>query len=236
MHFEQLNQSGWAKTYLLVDSDTQMAALVDPVYDFMNEYLALIETRNLSLHYAIATHTHADHISACSSLRERTGCEYVMWKDTACLKVSKYLQEGEALMLGSTPLKIHHVPGHTNDHVLIEGPSHLLTGDFLFTGQGGVGRDDLPSGELFSHWESLKKLEQLDGTLLVCTGHEAPGTIMQTLAWNRTNNPVLKMTTFEQFETWQKKVTANLGSVSKINTALPANLFAEIPDVIPWME
>ena len=236
MHFEQLNQSGWAKTYLLVDSDTQMAALVDPVYDFMNEYLALIETRNLSLHYAIATHTHADHISACSSLRERTGCEYVMWKDTACLKVSKYLQEGEALMLGSTPLKIHHVPGHTNDHVLIEGPSHLLTGDFLFTGQGGVGRDDLPSGELFSHWESLKKLEQLDGTLLVCTGHEAPGTIMQTLAWNRTNNPVLKMATFEQFETWQKKVTANLGSVSKINTALPANLFAEIPDVIPWME
>ncbi|MDE0870248.1 MAG: MBL fold metallo-hydrolase [Candidatus Poseidoniaceae archaeon] len=236
MHFEQLNQSGWAKTYLLVDSDTQMAALVDPVYDFMNEYLALIETRNLSLHYAIATHTHADHISACSSLRERTGCEYVMWKDTACLKVSKYLQEGEALMLGSTPLKIHHVPGHTNDHVLIEGPSHLLTGDFLFTGQGGVGRDDLPSGELFSHWESLKKLEQLDGTLLVCTGHEAPGTIMQTLAWNRTNNPVLKMTTFEQFETWQKKVTADLGSVSKIKTALPANLFAEIPDVIPWME
>jgi len=236
MHFEQLNQSGWAKTYLLVDSDTQMAALVDPVYDFMNEYLALIETRNLSLHYAIATHTHADHISACSSLRERTGCEYVMWKDTACLKVSKYLQEGEALMLGSTPLKIHHVPGHTNDHVLIEGPSHLLTGDFLFTGQGGVGRDDLPSGELFSHWESLKKLEQLDGTLLVCTGHEAPGTIMQTLAWNRTNNPVLMMTTFEQFEAWQKKVTADLGSVSKIKTALPANLFAEIPDVIPWME
>ena len=236
MHFEQLNQSGWAKTYLLVDSDTQMAALVDPVYDFMNEYLALIETRNLSLHCAIATHTHADHISACSSLRERTGCEYVMWKDTACLKVSKYLQEGEALMLGSTPLKIHHVPGHTNDHVLIEGPSHLLTGDFLFTGQGGVGRDDLPSGELFSHWESLKKLEQLDGTLLVCTGHEAPGTIMQTLAWNRTNNPVLMMTTFEQFEAWQKKVTADLGSVSKIKTALPANLFAEIPDVIPWME
>jgi hypothetical protein len=27
-----------------------------------------------------------------------------------------------------------------------------------------------------------------------------------------------------------------LGSVSKIKTALPANLFAEIPDVIPWME
>ena len=235
MNFEQLNQSGWAKTYLLVDSDSQMAAIIDPVYDFMNEYLALIESRNLTLHYAIATHTHADHISACFSLREQTGCEYVMWKDTACMNVSKYLQEGDTLMLGSTPLKIHHVPGHTNDHILIESPTHLLTGDFLFTGQGGVGRDDLPSGRLFSHWESLKKLELLDGELLVCTGHDPPGTVMQTLDWNRSNNPVLKMTSFEQFEAWQIKVTAGLGSVSKIKTALPANLFAEIPDVIPWM-
>lgn len=236
MNFEQLNLSGWAKTYLLVDPETRMAALVDPVYDFMNEYLEIIEARNLVLYCTIATHTHADHISACSSLRERTGCEYVMWKDTPCLNVSKYIEEGEILMLGSTPLKIHHVPGHTNDHVLIETPTHLLTGDFLFTGQGGVGRDDLPSGRLLSHWESLKKLELLDGELLVCTGHDPPETVMQTLDWNRANNPVLTMTSFEQFEAWQNKVTAGLGAVSKIKTALPANLFAEIPDVIPWME
>ena len=59
---------------------------------------------------------------------------------------------------------------------------------------------------------------------------------MQTLEWNRTNNPVLTMTSFEEFEAWQMKVTAGLGSVSKIKTALPANLFAEIPDIIPWLE
>ena len=236
MNFEQLNLSGWAKTYLLVDSDSKNAALIDPVYDFLGGYLTLIESRGLTLQYAIATHTHADHISACNSLRDKTGCAYVMWKDTACLNVSHYLQEGETLMLGSTPLKIHHVPGHTDDHVLIETPTHLLTGDFLFTGQGGVGRDDLPSGRLLSHWESLHKLKSLDGELVVCTGHDPPGTTMQTLDWNRINNPVLTMTSFEEFEAWQMKVTAGLGSVSKIKTALPANLFAEIPDVIPWLE
>jgi len=236
MSFEQLNQSGWAKTYLLVDSDTQVAALVDPVYDFMDEYLSVLEARGLTLQYTIATHTHADHISACYSLRDLTGCEYVMWKDTACLNVSYYLKEGEVLMLGTTPLKIHHVPGHTNDHVLIETPTHLLTGDFLFTGKGGVGRDDLPSGRLSSHWDSLKILGTLDGELLVCTGHDPPGTAMETLNWNRANNPVLSMTSFEEFKAWQLKVTAGLGSVSKIKTALPANLLSEIPDVIPWME
>ena len=236
MDFEQLNQSGWAKTYLLVDESTQKAALIDPVYDYMETYLTAISQRGLELQYAIATHTHADHITACYSLRERTGCEYVMWKGTSCLNVSHYLEDGEIIMLGSTPLKTHFVPGHTNDHILIESPTHLFTGDFLFTGQGGVGRDDLPSGRLLSHWNSLKTLQQLDGNLLVCTGHEAPGTAMQTLDWNRINNPILNMNSFEDFEAWQNEVTASLGSVSKIKTALPANLFAEIPDVIPWME
>ncbi|MBT5844145.1 MAG: MBL fold metallo-hydrolase, partial [Euryarchaeota archaeon] len=35
MNFEQLNTSGWAKTYLVVDADSQKAALIDPVYDFV---------------------------------------------------------------------------------------------------------------------------------------------------------------------------------------------------------
>ncbi|MBP77756.1 MAG: hypothetical protein CL926_00620, partial [Deltaproteobacteria bacterium] len=71
--------------------------------------------------------------------------------------------------------------------------------------------------------------------LLVCTGHEPPGTAFQTLDWNRENNPILGMKSFDEYEAWQQKVTAGLGSVSKIKTALPANLFAEIPDDIPWM-
>ena len=138
MHFEQLNKTGWAQTYLLVDSTSKSAAIIDPVYDFMDEYLSVIESKGLVLMYAIATHTHADHITVCYSLRESTGCEYAMWKDTPCLGVSHYLNEEDVLMVGSLPLKVHHVPGHTNDHVLIESPTHLLTGDFLFTGAGGA--------------------------------------------------------------------------------------------------
>lgn len=235
MDFEQLNQTGWAKTYLLADLEKKVAALIDPVFDFMEDYLTLLKDRGLSLQVAFATHTHADHITACYSLREKTGCEYVMWKDTACLGVSRYIGEDEVLMIGSIPIKAHHVPGHTNDHVLLESPMHLFTGDFLFTGEGGAGRDDLPSGRLHAHWESLQKLVYLDGDLLVCTGHEPPGTEFQTLDWNRKNNPLLSMNSYAEYEAWQLKVTAGLGSVSKIKTALPANLFAEIPDEIPWM-
>jgi hypothetical protein len=58
---------------------------------------------------------------------------------------------------------------------------------------------------------------------------------MKSLDWNREHNPVLNMNSFEEYSAWQEKVTAGLGSVSKIKTALPANLFAEIPEEIPWM-
>ena len=43
------------------------------------------------------------------------------------------------------------------------------------------------------------------------------------------------MRSFEEFVEWQNQTAEKLGSVSKIKTALPANIFAEIPDDIPWL-
>ena len=71
MRFEQLNKSVWAMTYLIVDEATSEAALVDPVYDFMQQYVDLLEKDGLALVYVIATHTHADHITACFTLQEQ---------------------------------------------------------------------------------------------------------------------------------------------------------------------
>ena len=44
-----------------------------------------------------------------------------------------------------------------------------MTGDFLFTGKGGVGRDDLPSGRYKVHWDALQVLERFDGENMVLT-------------------------------------------------------------------
>ena len=56
MHFEQLNEEGWAMTYLVVDESTNMAALIDPVFDFMDAYVSRIAKEGLTLQYVIATH------------------------------------------------------------------------------------------------------------------------------------------------------------------------------------
>ena len=79
-------------------------------------------------------------------------------------------------------------------------------------------------------------MSSLSGDLLVCSGHEAPGVEMQSLDWNRANNPILKMNNFSEYTDWQKSTTEQLGYVSKIKVALPANIFAEIPEEIPWMK
>ena len=44
---------------------------------------------------------------------------------------------------------------------------------------------------------------------------------------NRENNLVLKMETYDEYAKWQEETSAGLGYVSKIKTALPANIFAK---------
>ena len=65
----------------------------------MSDYLSIIE-RGLTLEYAMATHTHADHITGCFKLTEMTGCEYLMWNDTPSLGVTIYVDEETSVTMG----------------------------------------------------------------------------------------------------------------------------------------
>ncbi len=236
MRVEQLNTDIWAMTYLVVCEQEEKATLIDPVYDHISDYLSVLEDEGLNLEMCIATHTHADHITGCFRLAELTGCEYVMWNDTPSLGATVHVDEETSLSMGGVEFHFHHAPGHTGDSMIVECDGHIFTGDFLFTGKGGVGRDDLPSGRVHIHWQALDVLERFSGEMMVCTGHDPPGTEMQSLDWNRNNNPVLQMETFDEYSKWQEETSAGLGYVSKIKTALPANIFAEVPEDIPWLD
>ena len=81
--------------------------------------------------------------------------------------------------------------------MIVHVPGYMMTGDFLFNGEGGVGRDDLPSGRVHVHWDALSVLDRFEGHTIVCSGHDPPGTTMMSLDWNRANNPILSMTSFK---------------------------------------
>jgi sulfur dioxygenase len=227
MLIETLHHNTWAKTYLIVDEKSRKAAIIDSVFGRHEQDLDYIKQNNLKLIYAIATHTHADHVTACFELREKTECDYIMYHNTISMGVNKYVQNGEISILGAIPITFHFAPGHTNDSMIIEAGSNLFTGDFLFTGQAGVGRDDLPSGRPEIHWESLRILNKFKDDVMIYTGHDPPDIKMQTLGWNRNNNPVLNFRTYDEYISWQKNQWEVLGDVKKIKTALPANVFAD---------
>lgn len=169
MKFEQLNPAA-CRTYMI--SNRHEAVLVDPVVDHTGDYLDLLREKGLKLTHVVDTHTHADHISAGPSLRDATDCEYVMHALAPPKCVTIHVREGDELELAGEKAIVMETPGHTRDSISLLFEDRILTGDFLFLEDAGAGRDDLPGGNPEEHWESLQKLADLSGDLVVYPAHE----------------------------------------------------------------
>lgn len=79
MIFRQLfDEKTWTYTYILADSDTREAIIIDPVRDQVERDMRLITELGLTLRYILDTHIHADHITGSGLLREKTEAQIVM--------------------------------------------------------------------------------------------------------------------------------------------------------------
>lgn len=188
MLFEQQNQ-GPCKTYLVARH--RRALLVDPVLERVSEYLRALREHALDLKYVVDTHTHADHISGAAAVRDRTGAAHVMHRNAAWSTVDVRVDEGDVLELGGMMIRVMFTPGHSRDSITLVLPDRLLTGDFLFLGQGGAGRTDGPGGDATEHWESLQKLSPLADDMLVFPAHDYRDETCATLGEERRRNPRL---------------------------------------------
>jgi sulfur dioxygenase len=201
MIFEQLNQ-GACKTYLIASEETREAMLVDPVLERVDAYLDEVRRRGLHLRYVLDTHVHADHISGGSALRDRTGVDYVMHTLSASACANLRVVDGSELRLGELRLRVIHTPGHTQDSITLVVRDRIITGDFLFIGEGGAGRTDLPGGDAGEHWDALRKLGGLPDSTLVFPAHDYHGRASSTLGEERQNNPRLARRTREGYVAW----------------------------------
>ena len=62
-------------TYLLADSNTKEALIIDPVLEMVDCDVKLIEELGPNLKYVLDTHVHADHFTASGEIRKRTGAK-----------------------------------------------------------------------------------------------------------------------------------------------------------------
>ena len=87
-------------TYLLADSATREALLIDPVFEHARRDGALIEELGLKLVWTLETHVHADHVTGAWLLKRRFGSAIALSKDSGAEGADRYLADGESVVFG----------------------------------------------------------------------------------------------------------------------------------------
>lgn len=201
MIFRQLNP-GPCRTYLVGSEASGEVALVDPVLDRVQDYLALLEKNRWRLASIVDTHTHADHISGGPALCDHTRAPYAMHHLGRPHCPTQRLRDGDEISFADVSIRCLHTPGHTNDSLTLVAGDRLLTGDFLFIGEAGAGRTDLPTGDPREHFDSLQKLRSLPDTMETFPAHDYQGKVSSTLGQQRRENPRLRFASKDEYVRW----------------------------------
>jgi len=157
--------------YLLVDTDAQVAAVVDCAEAAL--VLAEAARRRLRLVAVLATHHHFDHVGGNLDLLTAVPDLRIYGSATDAPRIpgiTDRLRDGDRVMVGSFTGTVIFIPAHTSGHVAYHFASEhvLFTGDTLFA--GGCGR--LFEGDAAQMMASLARLAALpDATRIFC-GHE----------------------------------------------------------------
>src|ERR1700750_1932838 len=145
--FRQLfNPPSSTYTYLLADSGSGAAVIIDPVFEQVRRDAALIEELGLRLVYALETHVHADHVTGAWLLKQRTGCRIALAADSSAEGADRYLVQDDVVAFGDRNLQVRQTPGHTNGCLtyVLGDRGMAFTGDLLFV--RGTGRTDFQQG------------------------------------------------------------------------------------------
>jgi len=193
--FEQI-RSGGCLSYILACADSRLCVVIDPEVDKVEEYLGIASQLSSQLLYAIDTHTHADHNSACKLLRDRVGAKVLMHRASEAPYLDVKVEEGDVIQCGRVSVRVLHTPGHTEDSTC------LLVGDRVFTGDtlliGGCGRTDLPGGNPEKQYESLRRLASLGDHIRVFPAHDYRPAF-SSIGEEKKSNPRMLIRTKKEF-------------------------------------
>jgi glyoxylase-like metal-dependent hydrolase (beta-lactamase superfamily II) len=193
--FEQIRSSG-CLSYVLGCAKDKVCVVIDPEIDKTDDYVALADFFGSKILYAIDTHTHADHNSACKLMRERYGIKVVMHRAADAPYVDIRVEDGAEITFGQQSLKIFHTPGHTPDSMCLQFKDRIFTGDTLLI--GGCGRTDLQGGSAELQWNSLRRLESLADETRVYPAHDYREAV-STLGDEKQKNPRMTITSRDEF-------------------------------------
>ena len=221
MLFRQLFDSGSATyTYLLASAPGGEALIIDPVFEKVEQYLALIAELDLRLVKALDTHLHADHVTGLGELRDRTRCVTVMGRESSADVVAMRVHEGETIDIAGVSLRALYTPGHTDDSYCFVLDNRVFTGDTLLI--RGTGRTDLQNGDPYAAYDSLfHKLLTFPDETLVYPAHDYKGMTVSTIGEERVHNPRLQVSSAEEYAEIMNNL--HLPDPKLMDVAVPSN-------------
>lgn len=155
---------------LLIDAAADAAALI-----------ALIGDGGLAT--VVTTHRHGDHWGALAEVVAATGAmAYAHPVDAPALPVpTEPLVDGDTITVGSCPLEVIHLVGHTPGSIALlyrdpAGPPQIFTGDSLFPGGPGRTTNPVDFTSLMDDIET-KVFGRLPDETVVHPGHGLPTTL-----------------------------------------------------------
>lgn len=209
-------------SYLLWDTDTLDAALIDPVRNMVVRDIQLIRELGLSLRYTLETHIHADHVTGSGILRSAMNSLVLVHENCRSKCPDVLLKHGDRLPLGNSRIDVIHTPGHTDSDVSYLIPGMAFTGDTLLI--RSCGRTDYESGDAGTLFDSItRRLFTLPGDTLVYPAHDYNGRACSTIAEEKAYNPQLgNGTSRDTFISTMQNLQLELPQ--SFRGALPSNL------------
>jgi glyoxylase-like metal-dependent hydrolase (beta-lactamase superfamily II)/rhodanese-related sulfurtransferase len=216
-------------SYLLGDSDTHEAILIDPVFEQAARDGALIKELGLGLLATLDTHVHADHVTAAWLLKKRLGAKIAIAKAGGAKGADIHLADGDRVLFGKRYVTARATPGHTDGCMsfVLDDESMGFTGDALLI--RGCGRTDFQQGSAHKLYQSIKgTIFTLPGDCLLYPGHDYRGLTVTSVAEERAHNPRLGGDISEaDFAGYMDNL--GLAHPKQIDVAVPANMVCGRP-------
>ncbi|WP_174803321.1 MBL fold metallo-hydrolase [Martelella limonii] len=187
--------------YVVADTAAKKCAIIDPVLDYdeksgstatthADAILRFIADKGYDIEWILDTHPHADHFSAASYLKEKTGAPTAigekvtevqkLWKDfynwpdfpTDGSQWDKLFAEGETFTVGTISGRVMFSPGHTLASITYVIGDAAFVHDTLFMPDSGTARADFPGGSASALWHSIQDILSLPDQTRIFTGHD----------------------------------------------------------------
>ena len=202
-------------TYLIVDSATKQAAIIDPVLNYdhrsgkastrsADSLLSKVDEIGAKVKLILETHAHADHLTGAPYLKLKTGAKVGIGEHIR--KVQKIFRpifnavdviddgsafdllfnDGQHVALGDLDIEIIHTPGHTPACIVYKIADALFVGDTLFMPDYGTARADFPGGSARELYRSIKRLLALPSETRLFMCHDYKAPGRDYYAWETT--------------------------------------------------